>query len=670
MSQFKRVVNVIPLTRVKLSGPQIFTYAVPLSLQDKIRPGQLVKIPFAGRSISGVVSSFEMHRLAKEAKGLKSLAELIDAQPVLNEKNLALADWLAMNLVSPLGLVIKAMLPKFASKPKLPEVLSYEKYNPDFILTEHQRMAVSAITAALEVYAEFLLHGVTGSGKTEVYMQVIERLLERGKQIIILVPEISLTDPAIERFGRRFGIDKIALWHSRLKDTERLAVWKEIRDGKKQIIIGPRSAIFAPVRDLGLVIMDEEHDASFKQFDQQPKYHARATAEKICELWGCPLVLGDATPSVESFFRAKQGEIKLLTLPHRIKVDLGLPRVSVVDMRRELASGNFTIFSEILKLAILENLRWKKQIILFLNRRGSATFVMCRDCGFVPACANCSVSLVWHGSLKKLLCHHCGRSYPIPTVCPRCGGERIKHFGSGTQKVQEEIEKFLLQELKNKPLPTIVRMDADTTAAVGRGSEIYRDWAAGKIQILIGTQMVSKGWDIGQVGLVGIITADTILHLPDFRSAERTFQVLTQVAGRTGRGSELGTVVLQTYNPDNYAIQAARLHDYEAFYKQEIKHRETHGYPPFTRLVKLTIKDKDAREAARKAQAVAREILEHGNLAAEVIGPAPGFIPRLRGQYQQHIVLKLRSSNSDQIGKLLKAMPSFVDIDVDPENLL
>lgn len=675
MSQFKRVVNVIPLTRVKASGAQLFTYAVPTELQDQLRPGQLVKIPFSGRTIAGVVSSLEMHRLASETRGLKSLEQLLGQTPVVSEKNLALANWLADYLASPLGLVVKLMIPKLMARPKLPQRKGYERYNPDFVLTEHQHQAVTAITAALDRSQTFLLHGVTGSGKTEVYMQVIERILEHGKQVIILVPEISLTDQAIERFARRFGIEKIALWHSRLKDSQRFATWQAIRAGKMPIIIGPRSAIFVPVQELGLIVMDEEHDPSFKQFDQQPKYHARVVAEKLSELWRCPLILGDATPSVESFHRAKNQPrgsapaYKLLTLPHRIKIDLGMPRVNIVDMRRELASGNTSIFSEVLKLAMLENLRWKKQLILFLNRRGSATFVMCRDCGTVATCQQCSANLVWHGSAKKLLCHHCSATYPLPAICPRCGSPRIKHFGVGTQRVEEELKNFLKKEMKNKPLPEIARMDSDTTAPAGAGAQIYRGWAAGQIQILIGTQLISKGWDISRVGLVGIISADTMLHLPDFRSEERTFQLLTQVAGRTGRGSELGNVVLQTYSPENYAIQAVKTHDYVSFYSKEIQVRREFAYPPFARLVKLQIRDKDAKAALDKAQSIARLLLGARDFHLEILGPAPAFIPRLRGRYQQQLVLKVGPGEAN-LGKLLRVLPAFVDIDVDPDSLL
>lgn len=670
MPSFKRIINVIPITRVGLTSSQIFTYAVPLKLQGQLRPGMLVKIPFGQRRILGLTSSVEVHRLDSETQGLKNLEGIVEGTPVFSEKQLTLANWLAGYYVSPLGLVIKAMLPKIAKKSVPPDIAGYERYNPDFVLNEYQRQAVTHITNALGKASAFLLYGVTGSGKTEIYMRIIERLLESDKQVIILVPEISLTESAIERFSRRFGMDKIALLHSALADKERFWMWQQIRDQKKSIIIGPRSAVFAPVRDLGLIVLDEEHDSSFKQYDQTPKYHARTVAQKLSELWQCPLVLGDATPSVETYQQTIFGKTKLLSLPYRIKADVGLPKVKVVDMRQNGAKHKSEIFSEFLKLEILDSLRAKKQIILFLNRRGSATFVMCVDCGYVLNCKNCSVPLVWHAPVQKLLCHQCGKTYLSPEVCPSCRSHRIKHFGIGTQKVEEELKSFLTKETKKDALPVIVRMDSDTSGRSSSHSQIYKDWLLGKIRILIGTQMIGKGWDVSQVGLVGIISADTSLHLPDFRSGERTFQLLTQVAGRTGRGTDPGLVILQTYHPENYAIEAAKMHDYEKFFRLEIKEREKYGYPPFTRLVKLTIKHKDPQTAATRALQVVRHILAKREMNLDVVGPVPGFIPRLRGKYQYQVVLRFPREQKTDLHLLLQDLPSYADADVDPDTLL
>ena len=670
MSEFKKIINVIPLTRIGLNRSQIYSYLVPLNLQGFLRPGQLIEIPLGGREALGITSSFEMYRLSSEIKGYKSLKRLVDSTPAMSEKNLALANWIASYYVAPLGLVVKTMIPSLTVKTKSPELAGYEKFDPDYVLTEYQRAAFSQIVNFLDTNLTFLLHGVTGSGKTEIYMQVIQRVLARGKQVIMLVPEISLTAQAIERFAKRFGIERIAILHSRLRLSEKSWMWWKIRSQEKQIIIGPRSAVFAPVRNLGLIVLDEEHDSSFKQYDQNPKYDARAVAKKLAEIWNCPLLLGDATPSIETYYAAITGKAMLLPLPHRIKADTGLPRVMVIDMRHELAGGNFSIFSEFLKLSILDNFRNGKQILLFLNRRGAATFVMCRDCGYVATCGNCASNLVWHSASRKLLCHHCGGNYPYPELCPKCGSTRIKHFGVGTQAVEEELQKFLRKELKQKQQPVVARMDTDSVRTRGTPGKIYEDWAGGRVDILIGTQMVSKGWDISRVGLVGVISADTLLHLPDFRSNERTFQVLTQVAGRAGRGADKGLAIVQTYHPENVAIETAKMHDYEKFFKVEIGERKRLGYPPFSRLIKLTFRHATAETARERAAAAVQEFLKKKVDGVEIFGPVPAFISRLRGKYQFQVILKLDSSSPVDLYNYLQDISGDADIDVDPESLL
>lgn len=669
MTDFKRVVNVIPLTRVALGGSAIFTYVVPLKLQGQLRPGQLVIVPFGPRKLLGVISAPETARLGTEIKNLKSIIDVATTKPVLSQKALVLADWMARYYVISQGLVIKAMLPKFAKKSKAPEMVGYEKFNPDFILNEYQRQAAMQIGSALGEAQTFLLHGVTGSGKTEVYMQVMQRVLERGQQAILLVPEISLTPQAIERFSRRFGMDRIAFLHSKLKDSERLWMWEKIQANEKSVIIGPRSAVFAPVENLGLIILDEEHDSSYKQYDQNPKYHARTVAKKLSELWDAPLILGDATPAVETYYNTMVGKYRLLKLPHRIKADLGMPQIKVIDMKREAEKGNHSIFSDYLELSLLDNLKRKKQIILFLNRRGAASFVICSDCGYVLRCDKCSVSLVWHSATKRLLCHHCGHVYAHPIACAKCQGTNLKHFGIGTQLVEEELQK-LLKDKWTGQAPTVARMDRDTTNDLEKGSQIYSDWAAGKIQILIGTQMISKGWDVGAVGLVGIISADTALYLPDFRTGERVFQTLIQVAGRTGRGREVGEVVLQTLNPDNYVIVAAKLHDYENFYKKEIGERERFKYPPYAKLVKLRVADADAEKAEKTAHTAKAHLEKKNSFSGEILGPAPAFIFKRRGKYQYYIILRSSAGQEFNFYDYLKDLPASVDIDVDPESLL
>lgn len=583
MANFKRVVNVIPLTRVTLSGSQIFTYLVPLKLYGLIRPGLLVQIPFGRRSILGVTSSFEMTRMAQETAGLKELTELVDPSPVLSEKMLALANWLSQYYVTPLGMAIKAMLPRIVKRTKAPEIAGYERSDPDYVLNESQHRAAAAIGAALGKAETFLLYGPSGSGKTEIYLQLIKRVVASGKQVIVLVPEISLTTRLMELFARRFDMENLAVWGSHLRGSERLWYWQEVRAGRKLIVIGPRSGLFAPVTNLGLVVIDNEHDASFKQYDQHPKYDARTVAEKLCEIWSCPLVMGDSTPSVETYFNAQSGVYKLLALPHRIKADLEAPKIKIIDMAG--SPGKSRIFSDFLKLEILGALRGKRQIILFANRRESTPYV------------------------------------------------------------EEEVRKFIRGELGKSSTIRIVRLEAD----IPEKDEIYADWIDGKISILVGTQVVAKMSRLARVGLVGIIAADDILQLPDFRSDERAYQLLAQFSAA---GKETGVVVIQTNHPDHYVIQAMKAQDYWRFFASEIEERERFGYPPFVRLVKITCKGAAPEDVLKKLPQ--SESIQAFSVSDKGDGK---------------VVLKLAPGNID-LFSLLKNLPPSADIDVDPENLL
>lgn len=669
MAEFNHIINVIPFSRVALSSSQTFTYLVPVGLQGSLRIGHRVMVPFGKRNIEGVVSSVEMTKLANDTTGLKPVQELLDGSPVVSEQSLVLAKWLAEYYVTSLGVALKAMLPKFGVKPKEPAQKKFERSNPDFVLTEHQREAVNKILNSAGSAHSFLLHGVTGSGKTEVYMRVLERVLEKKQQAIMLVPEISLTPQAVERFGRRFGMERVAIVHSRMKASEKRFVWNAIREGEKDIIIGPRSAVFSPVANLGLIVIDEEHDGSYKQENPSPRYHAREAADRLSQIWSCPLVLGDATPSVATYFRHSE-KSKILVLPYRIKADLGMPKVQIVDMRKEIQARNFSIFSENLKAQLLLNLKLGKQIILFLNRRGASTIVMCRDCGYVSVCPECSAPLVWHSARERLVCHHCGAGAAITERCPNCHSHRIKQFGVGTQRVEAELHKFLTENLKKSELPEITRMDKDSTIKGGAREAIYDRWVRGEVKILIGTKMIGKGWDVSNVGLVGIVSADTLLHLPDFRANERTFQVITQVAGRTGRGKDAGLVVLQTYNPENKALRAAKNHNYELFFSDEIKQRKAFHYPPFVKLVKLQVEHANRDRAKRLAGALCKEILNSRDFSAELLGPSPSFIPRLRGKYRFQIILKIPYNVRVDLYRFFQNFRTKFTIDVDPESLL
>ena len=528
----------------------------------------------------------------------------------------------------------------------------------------------------------FLLHGVTGSGKTEVYMQAMADVLENGKSVIVLVPEISLTPQTASRFVGRFG-DRVALLHSRLSDGERYDQWHRIQKGEADIVIGPRSAIFAPVPKLGMLIIDEEHSDSYKS-DTAPRYHAREVAQKRSELANCLVLLGSATPSLESFHRTRNGSYRLLNLPDRV-FDRKMPDVHIVDMRNELKKGNRTIFSELLRSSIEERLVRREQIILFLNRRGHSTYVFCRTCGYVERCDNCSISLTYHRETQQLVCHHCGSKRPTQQACPQCSSDAIRFFGAGTEAVEQEVHKWY-------PKARVKRFDADSTARKNAHQQILEEFEQQKIDILIGTQMVSKGLDFPNVTLVGVIAADTALNLPDFRASEQTFSLLTQVAGRSGRADLEGVVVIQTYMPEHYSIEAAQKHDYLDFYAQEIVARGALRYPPFAHVATLLLRGKD-EQAVIEASHVARDQLEiwqtdqeHAlqapkveETSVEILGPAPAPLSKIEGKFRWHLLL--RSTDPKKIGQLFKRFtdepPTIIKskaiefvIDIDPTNTL
>jgi primosomal protein N' (replication factor Y) len=513
---------------------------------------------------------------------------------------------------------------------------------------------------------QVLLFGVTGSGKTEVYLRAMEEALAAGRQAIFLVPEISLTAQVSTLFRARFG-EKVAILHSRLSDGERYDEWQRIRRGEADVVVGARSALFAPVPDPGVIVLDEEHDPSYKQ-DSSPRYVTHAVAGQRAAGSRCPIVLGSATPSIETFYRASRGELRRLDLPRRIH-DRPLPEVRVIDLREEFRCRGASVFSLPLREGIRDRLARGEQVILFVNRRGFSAFILCRDCGFVPRCPRCNVSLTFHADRAgRLVCHHCGHERRAPQQCPRCAGTRIRHFGIGTQRVEEAVR----QEF---PEARLARLDRDTTGTKDAHERIVANFRGREADILIGTQMVTKGFDFPQVTLVGIITADTALNLPDFRAAERTFQLLTQVAGRAGRGDTPGEVILQTFTPEHYAIQAAARHDYLAFYEQEIRAREELRYPPFSSLVRLVVADSQADAARAKIHAV-HEIV--APLAAaqgiELLGPTTAPLARLNGKYRWHLMLKSESDDALQ-SLLTEALPrlrrlSGWSLDVDPLTLM
>ncbi len=483
----------------------------------------------------------------------------------------------------------------------------------------------------------FLLHGVTGSGKTEIYLRALAEFVAQGKRGICLVPEIALTLQTIERFASRFP-GRVAVIHSGLSLGEQFDEWHRIKEGGCDVVIGPRSALFAPQSDLGLIVIDEEHEWTYKQSDKSPRYHARDVAIKLAELTGAVVILGSATPDVETFYRAQQGEYQLVEIKERITPygPSPLPEVEVVDLRDELKAGHRSLFSRSLIGAMTEALAHREQVILFLNRRGTATFVQCRDCGFVFRCSHCTASLTYHSATRKLVCHHCRYSVTLPVECPQCLSHRLRFLGIGTQRVEEEVRQFF-------PQARILRWDRDVTSGRRAHEELLTKFRAHEADVLIGTQMVAKGLDLPQITLAGVISADTGLNLPDFRAGERTFQLLCQVAGRAGRGFTPGRVIIQTYSPEHYAIRAASKHDYLTFYAQEINYRRKFGYPPFSQLACLTFSHTNEiaclKEAERMSRLLAAEKDRRGMPDLRLIGPVPAFVPRVRGHYRWQLVL-------------------------------
>lgn len=515
------------------------------------------------------------------------------------------------------------------------DVFQLEDYTPTqpFYPTSEQAQALTLLREEEQKAQKrpVLLHGVTGSGKTEIYMQLIEHVIMAGKQAIVLVPEISLTPQTMERFISRFG-KRVSVTHSRLSLGERLDQWRKARDGEISIIIGPRSALFMPFSNLGVIVMDECHESSYIS-DVTPKYHTREVARKLSELTGALLVMGSATPDIDSYHRAVTGEFLLLQLKERTKGSR-LPEVFVTDMRKELENGNRSAFGLPLQQAIRENLEKGQQTMLFLNRRGYSTFVSCRKCGEALTCPSCNVSYTYHASDKALVCHYCGKEVPVPKTCPSCGSHYIRYFGTGTQKIEEETRRLF-------PEASVLRMDADTTTGKNGHARILELFGKGKADILIGTQMIAKGHDFPNVTLVGILAADLSLNLGTYQAAETCFQLITQAAGRAGRGELAGRVFIQTYQPENHAIRMAAAQDYEGFYQEEILLRQAMEYPPFSHIFSVLITGEMEQEVILAAQRLGAYMNHYAERAGcTVVGPAPAPLPKFRGEFRWQIFAK------------------------------
>ncbi|MFD0845471.1 primosomal protein N' [Streptococcus saliviloxodontae] len=542
--------------------------------------------------------------------------------------------------------------------------------SPFLELNDQQEEVVATIVSEIgHAQKPFLLEGVTGSGKTEVYLHIIEQVLKKGKTAIVLVPEISLTPQMTNRFIARFG-KQVAIMHSGLSDGEKFDEWKKIKRGEAKVVVGARSAIFAPLENIGAIIIDEEHEASYKQ-ESNPRYHARDVALLRADYHRAVLVLGSATPSIESRARASRDVYYFLQLTKRANPNAKIPQVTLLDFRDYLGQQEASNFTPPLLDAIANRLEKKEQVVLMLNRRGFSSFVMCRDCGFVDGCPNCDISLTLHMDTRSMNCHYCGFQKDIPRTCPNCQSPSIRYYGTGTQKAFDELSDIF-------PQARILRMDVDTTRKKGAHQKILDTFGNGGADILLGTQMIAKGLDFPNVTLVGVLNADTSLNLPDFRSSERTFQLLTQVAGRAGRADKPGQVYIQTYNPEHYAIQLAKSQDYEAFYNYEMSIRRQLGYPPYYFTVGLTLSHSSEEVAIKKAYEVMGQLRQGLSEQVKLLGPTPKPIARTHNLYHYQILVKYRFE--DHLEETLNAILDWTQetenkavrltIDHEPQNMM
>ena len=640
-----KYVNVV-IDNKSNSTDSFFTYACSL---DNVKVGSKVRVSFARskKLKEGYVVSFaEEDSITPELKKkLKEIQE-IDEEVELTEEMVRTALWMKGRYLCRYIDAIKCFTPagKAAVRREKQNSLAGDKGRADCIdaLTEQQAKALEQIAGAIEREEpeRFLIHGVTGSGKTEVYIRAAKAALDKGKGVIILVPEISLTGQIIERFLGNFGRDSVAVLHSRLSAGERYDQWKAVREGKVRIVIGARSAAFAPVKNLGLVVVDEEHESTYKS-DFTPKYDTIEVALKRLgdrDNKGV-IILGSATPSVVTYSRAKEGIYKLIELTERYN-QVSLPEAEVVDMRQELKEGNKSVISRRLAEEMQKQMAAGKQVILFLNRRGYSTFVSCRECGYVAKCPNCGLAMTYHrqntrSGQARLVCHYCGREEFAPTACPECGSTFVRYFGSGTEKIEEETGRLFPNKIAQ-------RVDLDSVQAKGELSRRLKAFEKGKTDILIGTQLVAKGLDFRNVGLVGIISADVSLNIPDYRSPERAFQLITQAAGRAGRGEETGRVIIQTYSPQHYAVEMAARQDYKGFYEAEDKFRRYMTYPPYSDIFQIVF-TADSPEAAEKGALTWHEKLsrlmkeeERGNL----FPPQEAYMSKIRDTYRYSMIIK------------------------------
>jgi len=669
----------IVLSKATPRTDRIYHYSIPQKLKGALSIGSQVLVPFGNRKDIGYVVGFTKE---SEVKKVKDILSITSERPLFNESSVALARWLSEYYLSFFIKSLRTVMPpgtqrKEKSRRKNPErkrkSAKKSKKTPEAIViekplapNEHQQKALNLIIPQIENEASvtILLFGITGSGKTEVYMQAAAHALRLGKSAMILVPEVALTSHLIERFELRFR-DHLAVFHSDMPEMTRRENWMKVSSGVSRIILGTRSALFAPAKKIGLIVIDEEYENSYKQ-DQNPRYNTRDAAKFIAERTGATIILGSATPSIETFYKAKTGEYLMAELPERID-GKKLPPSDIIDMRSE---GNRKgVLSKKLREKIKETLSAGQQVILFINRRGYFTFALCRDCGHAINCPHCAVPLIFHMSDRKMKCNRCSFSAPSTLICPQCQSSSIGFLGTGTQRIEEEVSAAC-------PSAKIVRIDRDTVKKRGSINVLFSAFKEGGANVLIGTQLVTKGLDVARVTLVGVVSADTGLNLPDFRSGEHIFQLLTQVAGRAGRHNLPGQVMIQTLNPEHYAIRCAACHDYRGFYDQEITTRRELGYPPFNSLINIILYGPNEKNVRDVAENLGSMLLKRLDQKEQLLGPSEAMFKKLRGNFRWQLVLKgpdissIRKKLVDCMRKVVLLSNVRVSVDIDPLNML
>lgn len=629
---------------------RVFQYRIPPQLLGEIQVGMQVCVPFGSgnRTRTGYVVDIS-EKAEYDVTKMKSIAGIVAGSVTADSRIISLAWWMKERYGSTMNQALKTVLPvkrkvKARNRQVVRSMVDVQIKEAEILLNEEQRQIAEDFCSRYDRgdRAPSLIYGITGSGKTEVYMEMISHVLKQGRQVIVLIPEISLTYQTVIRFYRRFG-SCISVMHSRLSAGERWDQYERARQGETQVMIGARSALFTDFPDLGLIIMDEEHEGAYKS-ESTPRYHAREVAEKLAGMRDAAFVMGSATPSLEAYTRAREGIYRLYTLKNRAGEGSVLAAAEVVDLRKEMEAGNKSIFSRRLQELIRDRLEKKEQVMLFMNRRGYSSFVSCRSCGEAVKCPHCDVTLTLHNK-TRLVCHYCGYTVPLPKKCPSCGSPYLAGFGTGTQKI-EELTKAMF------PQARVLRMDLDTTSKKGGHQEILSAFAKGEADILIGTQMIVKGHDFPGVTLVGILAADASLYAPDYRSGERTFQLLVQAAGRAGRGKKPGTAVIQTYTPEHYVVKASAVQDYLEFYRQEMGYRKLMKYPPAAHMLSIQIGGKEEELTAHMTEAVAEAVGRRFGQQAELIGPVFAPVYKVNDIYRK--ILYIKQENYDILIRIQK----------------